>query len=987
MATQEIDLLGGFYQEDGREWAGQDTVNFLLEFAEVAGTRTRMKLSSAPGLRRYLDIDPAAVRGLKTVGGSLFAVAGTRLYQINTKGVATARGTIPGVGRVKMAYNQVTGGNQLLITTGQSNAYVFNTADNTFTRINDEAYPGARSAAYKDGYILQVEPFGRFFFHSELADALDYSSLDRYESEASPDKLVTVEVLDDVVAFNETTIEFFYNAGTTTGTFQNKGAVVARGCASGASVVTLDNSVMWLGDDGVVYRLDGYAAVPISTGPVQEAIRSNNWAQSFAFKWEGDRHKVYYLTFPDGKTWGYDVVTRMWHRRQSYGMDRWRLNDLVYWNGMWIGGDFQTGTLWVLDPEYMLEGDDPIVRERITQPMAASQNEFFVSSLELLVRTGAGSLTAAQPSLDISGVTLIPSTGNFAYSTVPHLRVVDGEQPVLENRHAGTSSTDVMVALDQLFATFPTCETVSLVVSWFGDDLRAGQCQIRPRLAVAPSIADRVSWTPSNWAVEQVTPTTATLVTYVNNSAGGYSVYGSTPSDDSIVQVIQYLKSKGKRVVFYPFLLMDVPTGNTLPNPWGGASQPVNPWRGRVTCYPAPGVSGSPDATAAAGTQIDTFFTREWGFLRFVRHYIALCAPLFHAGDVFIVGTEMVGITQVRSSRTAYPAVAHLRQLAANAKAAMPQVLVSYAADWTEYHSRQYSNGDLNFHLDPLWADANVDFVGIDNYFPIADVRTDDNPELVHSVPYLKSNIEGGELYDWYYVDRAAGTRAPISDGGYNKPWVYRQKDMRGWWSNAHVTRQAYVETTQTAWVPGSKPIWFTEYGCAAINRGPNQPNVFFDPNSSESTLPYFSNGVRDDAAQRAYYEATISYWREHGGSMISTANMIAWTWDARPYPQFPSLTEEWGDYGNYPRGHWLQGRFRAQAEMPDRAIEVCYSDDGGNNWTNWRRKELGGVGEYSKRIRMTRLGSSYSRVWRIRCSSPLPVELHGAVAQIEVKA
>jgi hypothetical protein len=46
-----------------------------------------------------------------------------------------------------------------------------------------------------------------------------------------------------------------------------------------------------------------------------------------------------------------------------------------------------------------------------------------------------------------------------------------------------------------------------------------------------------------------------------------------------------------------------------------------------------------------------------------------------------------------------------------------------------------------------------------------------------------------------------------------------------------------------TAWVPRSKPFWFTEYGCAAIDRGTNQPNVFLDPKSSESALPYFSRG------------------------------------------------------------------------------------------------------------------------------------------------
>lgn len=56
-----------------------------------------------------------------------------------------------------------------------------------------------------------------------------------------------------------------------------------------------------------------------------------------------------------------------------------------------------------------------------------------------------------------------------------------------------------------------------------------------------------------------------------------------------------------------------------------------------------------------------------------------------------------------------------------------------------------------------------------------------------------------------------------------------------------------------TAWTPESKPIRFTEAGCPAIDKGTNQPNVFFDPKSSESFAPYFSRAFPDDLIQRRY--------------------------------------------------------------------------------------------------------------------------------------
>ena len=73
-----------------------------------------------------------------------------------------------------------------------------------------------------------------------------------------------------------------------------------------------------------------------------------------------------------------------------------------------------------------------------------------------------------------------------------------------------------------------------------------------------------------------------------------------------------------------------------------------------------------------------------------------------------------------------------------------------------------------------------------------------------------------------------------------------------------------------TAWVPQSKPIRFTELGCPAIDRGTNQPNVFFDPKSSESFTPYFSRGWRDDAIQRAYLEASYLHWGDPANNPIS---------------------------------------------------------------------------------------------------------------------
>lgn len=77
--------------------------------------------------------------------------------------------------------------------------------------------------------------------------------------------------------------------------------------------------------------------------------------------------------------------------------------------------------------------------------------------------------------------------------------------------------------------------------------------------------------------------------------------------------------------------------------------------------------------------------------------------------------------------------------------------------------------------------------------------------------------------------------RTPIADGAYGEPWIWRFKDLFGFWSQQHFDRPGGVRASApTAWVPGSKPIWLMELGCAAVDKGANQPNIFGDAKSAE---------------------------------------------------------------------------------------------------------------------------------------------------------
>lgn len=518
--VQSSTIINGAYADTALSWAAMRAVNWLPEAAEADGTRTPRKYATPPGLRLLVDLQTRApVRGLEDVEGRLFAVSGGSLFEIANDLTVTNRGSIPGVGRVSMAHNQQGGAsdaNELAIANGLS-GYVYNTDTTVLTQITDSAFEGAETFDYVDGYMSYTDPQGRWWGHSDLNQALQYSSIDRNDAESAPDKIVSHIVSHrEVIVWGSRTGEFFRNTGAATGTFQRvDGTEMEVGICATFARARVDNTVCWVGNDLTVYRLNGHAPQRVSTRPIEQLLSSVDPTTIFCYTWEDRGHKVFYVTSPNNFTVGLDFASGLWHARESYGLDQWRINALVRWGTRWIAGDYVNGLLYELDWDWYTENGRPMVSQCATGYTWAEQNKLLCPYVELIFDTGgAGGVGYGEAeTLALSGNVpggyisdevdtaytatggVQPYTFEILSGTFPPGLTLNANTGAVTGAFttAGSYSWTVQVTDDEGNTDTLADAAEVLEVEWIAD-------QVGPGFDVTPS-TDGIDWTANGWAV------------------------------------------------------------------------------------------------------------------------------------------------------------------------------------------------------------------------------------------------------------------------------------------------------------------------------------------------------------------------------------------------------------------------------------------------------------------------------------------------------
>ncbi len=426
----QIPLLSGAYETRSIIAGAQRCVNLFGEvehyetfayFPQPTGPSVTTHYPT-PGLTSLATPSGGALRGLYFASNDmLFAVVGANVFYIPASFSPQSLGVIAaGTSICSMADN----GSVLVLVDGTAAGYTIDLATLAFAAISDPTgtFVGADFVRYLNTYFIFNKP-GTPQWYSTESGTLTFNALYFANKAGYADPLAAIAVAQQQIWLLGTqTSEVWYDSGgslTTGGAqfpfTQVSGAFINHGCAAKYSVAVYDSNVFWLSRDNagqaiVMMGQGNYQAQRISTHAIEYQIQT--YAQisdAVGYVYQNQGHVFYVLSFPTGDvTWVYDMASKLWHEWASADVNgelhRHRCALGTYAYGQIVGGDWQGGNIYRIDPKAYTDNGTPIQRIRSFPHMLQDLKRVRFTRFVADMAVGAGNpaadtATGAAPSI------------------------------------------------------------------------------------------------------------------------------------------------------------------------------------------------------------------------------------------------------------------------------------------------------------------------------------------------------------------------------------------------------------------------------------------------------------------------------------------------------------------------------------------------------------------------------------------------------------
>ncbi len=331
--------------------------------------------------------------------GVLYAVIGPKLYAVLANGTKVELGAVAGTNPVVMDCSD----RQLCIVTNPL-GYVYDNAANTFTQITDPDFPGSSSVSFLGGFFIHTIPDTGEFFTSNADEALVFDALDFATAEIDGDNLIRgFSDHGEFYAMGTETIEVWRVTGDSQFPLGRVSEVaIERGILARMAVARFDNTIVFVGNDKIVYRMEGYTPKRISHDGIDAVLEdATNLDDILATSYSQDGHTFLGIrSRTAGFSFWYDAATSEWTERATYnGLINapWDIGHTVNAYGKSFGGSISTPNVYQLSMSIFADNEQPIVRESVSPVLNYGPNPFTTHMLNLAFVTGVG-LTTGQGS-------------------------------------------------------------------------------------------------------------------------------------------------------------------------------------------------------------------------------------------------------------------------------------------------------------------------------------------------------------------------------------------------------------------------------------------------------------------------------------------------------------------------------------------------------------------------------------------------------------
>jgi hypothetical protein len=344
--------------------------------------------------------DPTHVhtRGFLDTGSEALWIVDTRVLKFNSAFTITDVGALSGTDPVTTARNNAASPNNVVVTsTGCFNLFTSSPP----TAFADADLPGTpTSVCDYNGYFIWSFGDGRIFA-SDL-NSVSVSALS-FNTEQGLFVRRVCRYAGRLYAFGDKWTGVYRDAGTSPFPLARE-VTIPRGIVGTHAVAGWEtgwaNELIWAGDDFVVYKLNGYTPVPISTDDVsrsiQEAVLAGDRANIVAFVYMYNKNAFWVLSCRDRWTWEYNLSTGEWNERKTFERESWKGAKSLRMFDRWLVGDEYTGELYEVSGDYFLEGTDPLIWQVESGVLATFPRGMVISRASFHCTTGVGTFPGVE---------------------------------------------------------------------------------------------------------------------------------------------------------------------------------------------------------------------------------------------------------------------------------------------------------------------------------------------------------------------------------------------------------------------------------------------------------------------------------------------------------------------------------------------------------------------------------------------------------------